>query len=67
MLPLFPGNRKGGLQTIEREARGVNSAQSAKFGVTPTSGAIKLPILSQGKSHLRLRGIAANSQLASLG
>ncbi len=25
------------------------------------------PILSQGKSHLRLRGTAANSQLASLG
>ncbi len=60
-----PGNRKGGFQTIECEARGVKSAQI--LGVTPTSGAVKLAILSQGKSHLRLRGTAANSQLAWLG
>ena len=31
-----PGNRKGGFQTIEREARGVNSAQSAQnLGLRP--------------------------------
>ncbi len=31
-----PGNRKGGLQTIEREARGVISARSAKnLGLRP--------------------------------
>ena len=30
------------------------SAKREKVGVTPTSGAIKLAILSQGKSHLRL-------------
>ncbi len=31
-----PGNRKGGFQTIEREARGVKSAQSAQnLGLRP--------------------------------
>ncbi len=38
-----------------------------KFWGYAHSGAVKLAILSQGKSHLRLRGTAANSQLASLG
>ncbi len=42
-----PGNRKGGFQSIEREVRGVKlRAKRAKFGVTPTSGAVKL-----GKIH----------------
>ncbi len=62
-----PGKRKGGFQTIEREARGVKSAKmwgNAHFRCSKTR---ENPILSSGKSHLRLRGTAANSQLASLG
>ncbi len=56
-----PGNRKGGFQTIEREARKIWGYAHFRCNKTREN-----PILSQGKSHLRLRGTAANSQ-ASLG
>ncbi len=56
-----PGNRKGGFQTIERKARKIWGYAHFRCSKTREN-----PILSQGKSHLRLRGIAANSQLASL-
>ncbi len=39
-----PGNRKGGFQTIEREAH--------KFGVMPTSGAVKLGKIPRGSPIL---------------
>ncbi len=54
--------RKGGFQTIERKARKIWGYAYFRCSKTREN-----PILSQGKSHLRLRGTAANSQLAGLG
>ena len=58
-------SRKQGFQSIEREARKIWGYAHFRCSKTREN-----PILSQGKSHLRLRGtaaICANSQLASLG
>ncbi len=55
-----PGNRKGGFQTIEREARGVTFLNPRETWVMPTSGAVKLGEVPSWTSVLR-------SELASLG
>ncbi len=49
-----PG-KKGGFQSIEREARKIWGYAHFRCSKTREN-----PILSQGKSHLRLRGTAVN-------